>query len=63
MDNNNLVKSGVNAVMGVKAARDTTVPTDLENPQWDQTATLQYVGATIAQTAALTGLQIGRAHV
>lgn len=56
MDNNNLVKSGVNAVMGVKAARDTTVPTDLENPQWDQTATLQYAGATIAQTAALTGL-------
>ncbi|MGD1930901.1 MAG: TspO/MBR family protein [Leptolyngbyaceae cyanobacterium] len=56
MDNNNLVKSGVNAVMGVKAARDTTVPTDLENPQWDQTATLQYVGATIAQTAAMTGL-------
>ena len=56
MDNNNLGKSGVNAVMGVNAARDTTVSTDLENPQWDQTATLQYVGATIAQTAAMTGL-------
>ena len=57
MDNNNLVRSSVNTVMGVKAAdRDTTVPTDLENPQWDLAVTWKYVGATIAQIAALTAL-------
>lgn len=43
--------------MGVKEAdRDTTVQTNLENPQWDKTVTLQYLGATLAQVGALVGL-------
>ena len=57
MDPKNLVQSGVHTVMGVKATtQDTTVQTDLENPQWDKAVTLKYVGATLAQIAALTGL-------
>lgn len=57
MSNNNFVKSGVNTIMGVKAdARDTTIQTDLANPQWDKRATLTYLGATLAQIAAMTGL-------
>jgi tryptophan-rich sensory protein len=57
MENQNFVKSGVNSVMGVKpATQDTKIQTDLENPQWDQAATLKYIGATLAQVAALTGL-------
>jgi tryptophan-rich sensory protein len=43
--------------MGVnEATRDTTIQTDLANPRWDKRATLTYVGATIAQVAAMTGL-------
>ncbi|OKH47101.1 TspO protein [Phormidium tenue NIES-30] len=57
MSNNKLVKNGVNRVMGVnEAARDTTIRTDLANPRWDRKATLIYLGATIAQIAAMTGL-------
>ena len=57
MDPKNLVQSGVHTVMGVKATtQDTTVQTDLENPQWDKAVTLKYIGATLAQIAALTGL-------
>ncbi len=57
MENQNFVKSGVNTVMGVKAAtQNTTIQTDLENPQWDKAATLTYLGATLAQIAALAAL-------
>ncbi|TVQ13431.1 MAG: TspO protein [Leptolyngbya sp. DLM2.Bin27] len=57
MSSKKIVKSGVNTVMGVKEpTRDTTIRTDLANPRWDQKATLTYVGATIAQVAAMTGL-------
>jgi tryptophan-rich sensory protein len=57
---NNLVKSGLNTVMGVKeGSLDTTVRTDLENPRWDQVATLKYGGATLVQIAALTALLWG----
>ncbi|MBD2111262.1 MULTISPECIES: TspO/MBR family protein [Cyanophyceae] len=57
MNRKNLVKSGVNTVMGVnEATRDTTIRPDLANPQWDKAATLIYLGATIAQIAAMTGL-------
>ena len=57
MNRKKLVSSGVNTVMGVKEpTRDTTIRTDLANPQWDKVATLTYVGATIAQVAAMTGL-------
>ena len=43
--------------MGVKEpTRDTTIRTDLANPPWDKVATLTYLGATIAQVAAMTGL-------
>jgi len=57
MNNPNFVKSGVNTVMGVnEATQDTTLQTDLANLQWDKAATLKYVGATLAQIAALTGL-------
>ncbi|MEM9767314.1 MAG: tryptophan-rich sensory protein [Cyanobacteria bacterium P01_D01_bin.71] len=60
MSNQNPLKSSVNAVMGVKAAtQDTTVQTDLANPQWDQTVTLKYAGATVAQVAAMVGLLWG----
>ncbi|WP_017298674.1 TspO/MBR family protein [Nodosilinea nodulosa] len=51
------VKSGINTVMGVSdGTRDKTIQTDLANPQWDRRATLIYVGATIAQVAAMTAL-------
>ncbi len=57
MNRKKLVKSGVNTVMGVnEATRDTTIQADLANPQWDKKATLTYLGATIAQIAAMTGL-------
>ncbi len=57
MNRKKLVKSGVNTVMGVnEATRDTTIRPNLANPQWDKSATLAYVGATIAQIAAMTGL-------
>lgn len=57
MSSQKFVKTGVNTVMGVKDAfRDTTVQTDLENPRWDKVATLKYVGATLAQISAMTGL-------
>lgn len=57
MSQNNFVKSSVNTVMGVKdPSRDTTVQTDLANPRWDKTATLTYLGATLIQVAAMTGL-------
>ena len=57
MSSKNFVKTGVNTVMGVKqATHDTTVQTNLENPQWDRTATLTYLGATLVQVVALTGL-------
>jgi hypothetical protein len=57
MNDPNFVKSGVNRVMGVnEATQDTTIQTDLTNPQWDPVTTLKYVGATVAQIAALTGL-------
>jgi tryptophan-rich sensory protein len=56
----NPVKSGIDAVMGVaEGSLDTTVRTDLENPRWDKVTTLKYVGATLAQIAALTGLLWG----
>lgn len=54
---NDVLKSGVHSVMGVKDAnRDTTVQTNLTNPQWDKIVTLQYLGATLAQISALIGL-------
>lgn len=57
MSEQNRVKSSVNAVMGVnEATRDTTIQTDRENPQWDQTVTLKYVGATLLQIALMMGL-------
>ncbi len=57
MSSKKIVKSGVNRVMGVnEAIRDTTVQTDLANPRWDKKVTLTYLGATIAQVAAMTGL-------
>ncbi len=57
MNRKKLVKNGVNTVMGVnEATRDTTIHTDLTNPQWDKQATLTYLGATIAQIATMTGL-------
>lgn len=57
MSDQNFVESGVQSVMGVKAAaQDKTVQTDLDNPRWDGAATLKYVGATIAQIVAMTGL-------
>ncbi len=57
MGSKDVVKSGVNAVMGVKAVTgDTTIQTDLANPQWDRAATLNYLGATLFQIAALTGV-------
>jgi len=57
MNRKKIVKSGVNTVMGVnEATRDTTIRPNLANPQWDKSATLAYVGATIAQIAAMTGL-------
>ena len=60
MSSKKLVKSGVNTVMGVnEAARDTTIQTDLANPRWDKKATLTYLGATIAQVAAMTALLWG----
>ncbi|MBE7381099.1 MAG: tryptophan-rich sensory protein [Leptolyngbya sp. SIO1E4] len=60
MNSKEFVKGGVNSVMGVKeATRDTKIQTDLENPQWDKTATLKYLGATLAQITALTGLLWG----
>lgn len=64
MSNQNLVESGVNSVMGVKGAtQDKTVQTDLANPRWDWAATLKYLGATIAQIAAMTGLLWGMDRV
>ncbi|MDA0865694.1 MAG: tryptophan-rich sensory protein [Cyanobacteria bacterium] len=57
MSSKEFLESGVNTVMGVKAAIcDTTIQTDLENPQWDKTATVTYLGATLFQISALTGL-------
>ncbi len=57
MNRKKIVQSSVNTVMGVnEATRDTTVQTDLANPRWDQPATLTYLGATLAQVAAMTGL-------
>ncbi|HSM81899.1 MAG TPA: tryptophan-rich sensory protein [Nodosilinea sp.] len=57
MNRKKIVKNGVNTVMGVKEpSRDTTINTDLANPRWDRSATLTYLGATIAQVAAMTGL-------
>ena len=57
MNRKKIVKSGVNTVMGVnEATRDTTIRPNLANPQWDKSATLAYMGATIAQIAAMTGL-------
>ena len=57
MNEQNPVRTGVNRVMGVKeASRDTTVQTNLQNPRWDRQVTLKYVGATLVQIAALTGL-------
>ena len=60
MNSKNVVKSGVHSVMGVKEAKqDTTVQTNLDNPQWDKTVTLQYLGATLAQIGTLIGLLWG----
>jgi translocator protein len=57
MNSKKVVKSSVNTVMGVKEpTRDTTIRTDLANPRWDKRASLTYLGATIAQIAAMTGL-------
>jgi len=57
MNRKKIVQSSVNTVMGVnEATRDTTVQTDLANPRWDKPATLTYLGATLAQVAAMTGL-------
>jgi len=57
MSEQNRVKSSVNAVMGVnEATRNATIQTDRENPQWDETVTLKYGGATLLQIALMTGL-------
>jgi tryptophan-rich sensory protein len=57
MNQPNFVKRGIYTVMGVKdPTQDTTIQTNLGNPQWDRVATLRYLGATIAQVAMLTGL-------
>ncbi|RZM81965.1 TspO/MBR family protein [Leptolyngbya iicbica] len=57
MSDQNLVNSGVRSVMGVReGATDKTVQTDLANPKWDRAATLNYVGATIAQISVMTAL-------
>ena len=60
MSEQNLVESGVQSVMGVNAtAQDKTVQTDLTNPRWDRRATGKYLGATIAQILAMTGVLWG----
>lgn len=60
MSDSKFVKSSLNTVMGVNdGTRDKTIQTNLANPQWDKTATLTYLGATLAQIAALTGLLWG----
>ncbi|MEM9816722.1 MAG: tryptophan-rich sensory protein [Cyanobacteria bacterium P01_D01_bin.6] len=57
MSNKDLVEGGVRSVMGVKeGSPDKTVQTDLDNPQWDPRATLNYLGATIAQISVMTAL-------
>ncbi len=57
MDSKKFVQDGVYNVMGVNTTTtDKTVLTDTTHPQWDKGATAKYVGATIAQIAALTGL-------
>lgn len=57
MSSQKFLQSGVNRVMGVKApTHDTTIQTDLQNPRWDKLASLIYLGATLAQIAALVGL-------
>jgi benzodiazapine receptor len=56
------IKTGIHRVMGVKdgtpdrGVPDTTVPTNRTNPHWDRRATLVYLGATLAQVAAMTAL-------
>ncbi|MBE9136405.1 tryptophan-rich sensory protein [Nodosilinea sp. LEGE 07088] len=60
MSDSKFVTSGINTVMGVNdGTRDKTIQPDLANPQWDKRATLTYLGATIAQVAAMTGLLWG----
>ncbi len=57
MNNKDLVEGGVRSVMGVKeGSPDKTVQTDLENPQWDPAATLNYLGATITQISVMIAL-------
>lgn len=56
MDQKNWVEGSVNTLMGVQTTPATTIPTDLDNPQWDWGVTLTYGAATIAQSAALIGL-------
>jgi len=57
MSSQNPIKTGMDTVLGVKnPAQDTTIQTDLENPQWDKGASLKYLGATIAQIVVMTGI-------
>jgi translocator protein len=60
MNSKKIVKTGVHTVMGVNdTPRDTTIRTNLANPRWDKKATLVYLGATLTQIAAMTGLLWG----
>ncbi len=59
MSNEDLIKTGVNALMGVKSGGSPALPTDLAHPRWDKVATLKYIAATLVQIAVLTGLLWG----
>ena len=58
MDSKDLMKSGVQTVMGVKdkANDDTKITTDLDNPQLDVKATIAYIFGTALQIGLLVGL-------
>ncbi len=61
MDSKNLVKSGVQTVMGVtEGANDgKKITADLNNPQFDAKVTITYIFGTAFQIAALVGLLLG----
>ncbi|WP_041763212.1 TspO/MBR family protein [[Leptolyngbya] sp. PCC 7376] len=61
MDSKNIVKSGVQTVMGVeeKANDDKKIATDLENPQFDGKATVNYILGTALQIGLLVALLWG----
>lgn len=57
MTSNNMFKTSVNRLMGVKdSSHETRITPNLEHPRWDWFATLRYGFATIVQILALTGL-------